>query len=524
MKIFLLAFTDESITRRFFLFLLALAAFSNSSCNALKTGTTVETKGTIPNVTGACTSGPVSANASIFVENPITASGNPALSLSANLSPYTSAALVQDLDGSCLLQNNHYSVSTDSFFPSNIATASSSGLSFSPSDPRFQQVMAYYYSNLVRRRVNSIGADISALGKVSVDAHCNVQDNAYYSPNSKKLCFGISDAGSGHYIWAADDGDVVSHETGHTVNHTLSSTTVLNSSGEAGAMDEAFADYWALAVNQNSKISEWYLGALERIYTITGIVRDAAQVLAYPDSMVYEIHDDSRVFSELLWDLRSSLGANKVDLLVTTTLSMLPNPARFIDGAHAMQSAAAALNFSAVDQALITSKLTAKNFLQADSAANVRVSQVGGHQQVYVIDDHQLQSAVGGNCNGQLDVGETALVVVNFENTNAAGMGMSSLALTGIPAGVSVPTGGEVGEIFHLNATSDFVGGLTGVNVRAQDATIAAGFLIKASTAGLKKFTVTYSPMGGAPATYNFSLSVGTAATSTSCTNNSLWP
>jgi len=489
-------------------------------------GTQVEVTGdTPPIITGSCSSGPTSAAAKIFIENPKIASGNNSLLFTANLNSYSSDVTVDGLDGTCLLQNKNFRIISDTLYPDTIALPSN-GLVFLPNDPRFQQVMAYHNANTLQKRVTSIGSDISALGMITIDAHCSVTNNAYFSPSSKKLCFGYINAGGGKKLWAADDADVIVHEAGHSINHTLSTTSILNSSGEAGAMDEAYADYWALTINQNPVISEWFLGALESIYSLTGISRNASDNHFYPGSMVYEIHDDSRVYSEVLWDLRSSsnLGTNKTDKLVATSLVLLPSTTRFKDGAQALQDAAALLGYSASDKSLITTKLQNKGLIRSDSAANLRLSTVSGRKTVYVIDDYTYTSQSGGNCNATLDVGETALVLVNLENPTGNEMGMGSIALTSVPSGISVATGGGVGEYFRLNANDDFVDTLNDSGVYKEDATVAASFLITASSAGNKNFTMSFTPMGGAAVNINFSLTVGSSAANSSCVNAALWP
>src|SRR5690606_2922066 len=129
-------------------------------------------------------------------------------------------------------------------------------------------------------------------------------------------------------VWASEDGDVIVHEVGHGVNHMLATSQTMYSSGEAGALDEAVADYWSLTRFNNSRLGEWFLGAIG-----ASIVRDASENHSYPHDMVYEVHDDGRVISELLWDLRKAenIGVADTDKLVRMALTLLPATARFQD-------------------------------------------------------------------------------------------------------------------------------------------------------------------------------------------------
>jgi hypothetical protein len=417
----------------------------------------------------------------------------------------------------------------DSLFPANVASITSANQEYAPSRPEFQQLNAFYYVSQLYSLARNLNADLGGLGKVALDAHCNYQDNAFFSPTYNEVCLGFVNTGSGAKVWAADDADVVVHESGHSINHALASTSIFSSSGEAGALDEAIADYWAMTVQDDPELAEWFLGSLGPSY-----IRDATQNHQYPGSMVYEVHDDGRVIGEALWDLRrdANLGKSTTDRLVKTAVELLPGATRFADFYQSLYDASGPgfLDLSSVQRNLILAKFAAKGLHRADDAAGLRLS-AGAHP-IYVIDDHTISAQTGGNCNGQLDVGETALVLVNIENPGSSDLGMGVATLTNPPAGTSVPAGGQIGEFFRLNAGSDFAGSLSSGASRI-DAAIMAGFLVKATSAGMKAFTATFHPMysdpthslsAGSDATIAFGLTVGSAATSSDCADASLWP
>jgi len=401
---------------------------------------------------------------------------------------------------------------------------------YRPVDPEFQQLNAFYYATELKNLLVGLGADLASLGLVNINAHCNVENNAYYSPSSKRVCLGYALI-SGKPIWAADDADVVIHEVGHAINHNLASTSIMNSSGEASALDEAIADYWALTILNDGQLSEWFLGALGASY-----VRDATQNQFYPQSMVYQIHEDSRVIAQTLWGLRSSLGRATTDALVKRSVQLLPASTRFKDFYQAFYDASgpAFLNLSAGQRATIVSAFTAKGLHRVDSAAGLQVAAGGaGIKDIYVIDDYSTSAQAGGNCNGVLDSGETALVLVNLENTSGSRMGMGEATLGSVPAGIQVPSGGNFGEFFRLNANSDFVSSLPAAGSNRDEAVYWASFLLRATSSGLKNLSLVFTPMyadptgaasPGADVTVSFSLNVGSAAPSANCTDASLWP
>lgn len=494
--------------------------------------TKVEQKGPPPFITGSCISGPNSISLYIFNENPRTSSGDYGLPFSSNLiAGYTIAASLSGLAGNCDLENSLFIIERDSLYPSHLPRITAANQGFAPNAPEFQQLNSFYYADKLRLLMASLSADLTALGKVELDAHCSYANNAFYSPSANYVCLGYIDQGGGKKLWAADDADVVIHESGHAINHALASTSILSSTGEAGALDEAIADYWAETTLNDGQLAEWFLGALGASY-----IRDSTASHLYPATMEYEVHDDARPISELLWDLRASgnLGKATTDRLVKTALELLPGTTRFADFYQALYDASgpAFLNLSAAERNLIVSKFTAKGIHRADDASALRLATAGGAvKQLYIIDDHTISAQAGGNCNGQLDVGETALVLVNLENPGSA-MGMGVATIGTPPAGTSIPPGGQIGEIFRLSQNSDFVSSLPSGSSRT-DATIMAAFLIKASSAGLKNFTFDFAPMyadptgtlaQGAHASLGFSLTVGSAATSSSCTDASLWP
>ncbi len=481
-------------------------------------------------ILGSCSSGPTSLTIAYFNENPRTASGDPNLPFTSTLSSnYTSPGQLTGLNGNCLLQDAQFKVTEDDFFPSNIVTATRD-LVYGPTAPEFRQVNAFYNATKLRDFVAGLGVNVAGLGTINLIPECNINSNAFFSPDEKMLCLGYRNVGAGQTVWAADDGDVVVHETGHSINHLLASSQTLYSSNEAGAIDEGIADYWAITHFGNPKMSEWFLGSIA-----TDAIRDASQNLSYPQDLDSEIHDDSRILTETLWDIRQSLGATIVDKLVKKTLELLPAESRMADFYLAFQTAAGPSfsNLSAANIQLISDKFQTKGIHRTDSVSGLRLSATNP---VYVMDDYTFSSQTGGNCNGQLDVGEAALVMLNFENTSADHLGVVKAVLQApLPSGVSVVSGGSWGEYFKFAPHSVFTTSLQAApgDTSRKYAVLSASFLVKATTAGVKTFNVKIAPTNTGlsrpttddlSANISFSLSVGNAATQSSCSNPSVWP
>ena len=146
-----------------------------------------------------------------------------------------------------------------------------------------------------------------------------------------------------------------------------------------------------------------------------------------------------------------------------------------------------------------------------------------------MIDDYYSSITARGNCNGKLDSGETAFVLVNLQYPGSAvGMGTLKLIVPEGVRGVTVPTGGAVGYYIRLggrasdNSWIDFVDVVQSSNrfttTRVPDRVIAqASFLVTVSTSGTKNLQLEYTPMGGSKVTLPLNLEVGTSASRRNC-------
>jgi extracellular elastinolytic metalloproteinase len=139
------------------------------------------------------------------------------------------------------------------------------------------------------------------------------------------------DRGSGQ------DGDVVLHEYGHGISNRLvggpANTSCLGGT-QAGAMGEAWSDYWAATFYGNGVIGEFVTNNLTN-----GIRRAAYTVPANPvhDSYAdlgvggFQVHRDGEVWAATLWDLRQTLGAAISDRLVMQGMKFTPCSPSFLN-------------------------------------------------------------------------------------------------------------------------------------------------------------------------------------------------
>ena len=114
----------------------------------------------------------------------------------------------------------------------------------------------------------------------------------------------------------AEDAEVILHEYGHAIHEGSGFTFA---SEEAGAISEGFGDYWAVDF---ADIVARRLGVPERTplacvmdwdatsYTsdVPHCLRRLDEDLQYPEDLDGEVHDDGRIWSHALFDIRQSLG------------------------------------------------------------------------------------------------------------------------------------------------------------------------------------------------------------------------
>jgi hypothetical protein len=130
--------------------------------------------------------------------------------------------------------------------------------------------------------------------------------NAYF--DGLGLNFGEGDGTSFRNL--AQFADVVYHEYAHAVTHSIYPDDLLPYSGETGAMDEAWSDYFACTITGEPMIGEG--GLLFGSPWLRNMDND----LVVPDDLELEVHNDGRIIGAGLWSLRVLLGKTLADHLI----------------------------------------------------------------------------------------------------------------------------------------------------------------------------------------------------------------
>jgi hypothetical protein len=361
------------------------------------------------------------------------------------------------------LGNGKFKIDRDSAFPLKIASPRDS-LQYPVNDSRFRQVNTYFHlNNIVKSLVNN-GVFPTEFNLLTADANCVDDDggkqtylnNAYYDPSRDLLCMGVAEVGS-FKAWSANDADVVVHEFGHAINHQVSSSEILGSTLDLGALDEGLADVWAYSQNSNPHIAKWYGAAIyeasgSRTRPFTGL-RDLGSVPNFPLDRTGQKHQDSRVVSTVFRGL-SQRGVSK-DTLQKLGIRVLENMqilSTFAEIMKSVKSEGAALGIS---PAIIDDVLNERKLLRKDDANQLSLV---ASKPVFVIDAHDYPGYQEmGNCDGELDAGESAILYMNLTNTGPA-MGTVVARLTSsVPAAqIQILAGAQDGTYTHFPADTSY--------------------------------------------------------------------
>ncbi len=261
----------------------------------------------------------------VFVPNPVQSTGDEKLTdqkdsdAAVPASTYYRVALT-NLDGSGFLRGDWANVVSETGNP---AYSPTNTFNYTRSQDEFEQVMAYFWVTESQKYIQSLGFGSTrpAVNKESQDVRINQwgQDNSFETTHPKdELRFGKGGVDD------AEDAEVILHEYGHAIHEGAGFTFA---SEEAGAISEGFGDYWAIDV---ADIVAHRLGvpqltplACVMDWDATFYTRDEPHCLRrvdedlhYPADLDGEVHDDGRIWSRALYDIRLGIGHVRADTVI----------------------------------------------------------------------------------------------------------------------------------------------------------------------------------------------------------------
>ncbi len=158
------------------------------------------------------------------------------------------------------------------------------------------EVSAYYWQNIVHDQMKGYWPTFDVLDHDQLirvernDGTCN----AYYDGTSTNFY----EDGGGCPSTALFN-DVVMHEYGHGANYDLYDW--LGGSMNNGAMQEGYADLWAIMVTDNPILGQGFLGG-----AATYVRRYDEEPKIYPQDLVGEVHADGEIIAGAWWDVEEN--------------------------------------------------------------------------------------------------------------------------------------------------------------------------------------------------------------------------
>jgi hypothetical protein len=203
---------------------------------------------------------------------------------------------------------------------------SHSHFEFPTNDPRFDLLQVHYgLSRGLDWFEKVMGSKLSM--PLDVKVHVGQQSNAaFYFKN--RLRFGSGD--NLEFRALPQDPSIVMHELSHAFIEKISG--INGTSGESGALCEAFADFFAATI-----LDSPFMG--QSSYQRGPYLRSLEQQNRYEDYIDKGIYPLSTVASGLLWDLRTRLGVELSTSMAVGTLARLGPTAQFSDFAKALMEA-----------------------------------------------------------------------------------------------------------------------------------------------------------------------------------------
>lgn len=200
---------------------------------------------------------------------------------------------------------------------------------------RFDQVTGYYQLSEMANYFRLLGWDPGSgalAGQLPMPVLVNVPFfvNAYFAPPSSgapaHMAFGDEATGIDLNDFT-NDPTVPRHEFTHAIVYDASGglndddTCITDCSPYAGAMNEGFADYFAIqSLGGKQTVVAGQLGK----YVGDGAARDIDNDLRFPCDLTHEVHDDGRIWSGFLLDAKRVLGKG-FDAAVVRSIAGIPH-------------------------------------------------------------------------------------------------------------------------------------------------------------------------------------------------------
>jgi subtilisin-like proprotein convertase family protein/transcriptional regulator CtsR len=282
----------------------------------------------------------------VFNPNPVQSSGNAALADSddadsATLNDQRVSVTLRNLEGNGRLQGTFCSTAPTSTQAR--ANEPTNTFNYTRNDDRFEEVMSYYWITETQRYIQSLGFTNVNNRVQGMDVNGIPNDNSFYSPGTGDITMGSGGVDD------AEDGDVILHEYGHSIQDNQ--VPGWGATEEGGAMGEGFGDYWAgshgAAIGgPQSPAWDVFVAKWDAVSYNPGspaFLRPLNSTKHYPEGLTGEVHDDGEIWSACLWQVRGLVGRTRADTMILEAHFAVSPEGGFEDGANAILEANEAL-------------------------------------------------------------------------------------------------------------------------------------------------------------------------------------
>ena len=302
---------------------MALVAVAATAAGTLASFTAWAPASTAKPPTGSAT-----AEARVFMVNPVQSSNDQTLTddkdakSAVPASAYATVPLL-NLDGSGYLRGAWAYVESSTGTP---AYSSKGQYFYTRDQDQFEQVMGYFWIDRAQTYLQSLGFGSTLPGIVHEPFHVKVGqyggDNSYETDKPYRIRLGKGGVDD------AEDAEVIVHEYGHAVHQ--SQVPGFGQSLDAGSIGEAFGDYFGVTVGLDAAAQfGWPVAADPSCPMDWDSVSytDAPHCIrSFHTNMTvatrqHEVHADGQIWSQALWEIRLGyVGLGKTTRAWDTTL------------------------------------------------------------------------------------------------------------------------------------------------------------------------------------------------------------
>ncbi|MBZ0264030.1 T9SS type A sorting domain-containing protein [bacterium] len=181
-------------------------------------------------------------------------------------------------------------------------------ISWEEDEGHIDEFNLYYHGTFIHEYYKDLDPDFDEMDEsiLSVRGYGTNYENAFW--NGEGMFFGT---GGGTLRNLALFNDVILHEYTHGVTGRMYPRGTLPYSGQSGAMNEAWSDFFTCSIHDESAMSRGvYVGSPMQA------MRDLDNNKRMPDHWVGEVHADGEIFGGAMWDVRSRMGAEAAEELM----------------------------------------------------------------------------------------------------------------------------------------------------------------------------------------------------------------